>query len=377
MDVSIVVPTFNESENVRELTRRINASMVGTGYSYEIWFIDDSTDSTPEVLWELSEVHPEVRYIHRTTNKGLGTAVVEGFQRAKAKYLVVMDADLQHPPELIPTIIDRLNDGIDVVIPSRFIEGGSDGGLNLFRKFVSWTARTIARVSIHKLRNISDCTGGFFGVRRNVVEGANLDPIGWKILIEVLVKGKYSRVHEIPYGFESRTAGESKMSLREQWNFLRHIVKLVRNSPEDRRFYLFCLVGALGVVVNLLVMTLCVRVFHLHPVGSSVVASLIAMAHNFLWNDRVTWRGTDSVVAWRRVLRFPVFVVISAIGILVTAASVQLFLWLHWSELIGQLWGIVCSTIWNFLANNRWTWREIRAKSSRRVIVTRERTNLL
>ncbi|WP_067937050.1 glycosyltransferase [Alicyclobacillus kakegawensis] len=372
MDLSIVIPTFNEADNILELVRRIEICLGYTGYSYEICFIDDSTDNTPQILAEVAAFHPQVRYVHRTTVRGLGTAVVEGFRRATGENIVVMDADLQHPPELLPKIMQLLGKGTDIVIPSRFVPGGSDGGLNALRKFVSWTARTIARTSIQKLRNISDCTSGFFGLRKCVVEGVDLDPIGWKILIEVLVKGKYARVHEIPYGFESRTAGESKMSLREQWNFLHHIAKLVRQSPEDRRFYLFCGVGALGVIVNMLVMGMCVRVFHLPPVGSSVIASLIAMAHNFLWNDRVTWRDSSSPVMWRRTLKFPIFVLISTIGVLVTAVSVQLFLGFHGDELIGQLCGIICATVWNFKANNRWTWREINTRSSHRVVVTRE-----
>jgi dolichol-phosphate mannosyltransferase len=357
VDVSIVIPTFNERENVSVIANRIDAALqAASTSSYEIWFVDDSTDDTPVVLEELSKRNSHVRYVHRDTDKGLGKAVVEGFQRANGKYFIVMDADLQHPPEILPTVIQRLREGIEIVIPSRFVSGGSDGGLSPIRKFVSWTARTIGRVSIRRLRDISDCTGGFFGVCRNVVVDAELDPIGWKILMEVLVKGDYSTVHEIPYQFVSRNAGESKMSMREQLNYLRHIAKLVRSSPEDGRFYMFCFVGALGVIVNLFVLAVMLHVFHIHPLASSVIASLVAMAHNFLWNDTVTWKGHKHPIWWRRALQFPLFAVVSLVGIAVTALFAQAAIWLHLNEMLGQLIGIVFATGWGFLANNRWTW---------------------
>jgi dolichol-phosphate mannosyltransferase len=357
VDVSIVIPTFNESENVSIITKRIDDALAAASISsYEIWFIDDSVDNTPLVLEELSKQNPHVRYVHRTTDRGLGKAVVEGFQRASGQYLIVMDADLQHPPEVLPIVIQRLTEGIEVVIPSRFVPGGSDGGLSPVRKFISWTARAIGRVSIRRLRDISDCTGGFFGVQRTVVEDTALDPIGWKILMEVLVKGNYTRVHEVPYEFVPRYAGDSKMSMHEQWNYLRHVAKLVRSSPDDRRFYMFCFVGVLGVIVNLVVLSIMLHIFHMHPLASSIVASLVAMGNNFLWNDLVTWKGQGHAVWWRRALKFPLFAVVSGVGIAVTALFAQAALWLHLPEILGQLIGIVVATAWGFLANNKWTW---------------------
>ncbi|MDQ0188218.1 glycosyltransferase family 2 protein [Alicyclobacillus cycloheptanicus] len=357
MHLGIVIPTFNERENVQTITARIADALRGRDLTYEIWFIDDSRDDTPQVLEALSAAHPEVHYVHRKDARGLATAVVEGFARTSAEYLVVMDADLQHPPELLPVIAERLAEGIDIVIPSRFVPGGSDGGLNTFRKLVSWTARTMGRVAIRRLRHISDCTGGYFGLRRSVLAGADLSPIGWKILMEILVKGRYQTVHEVPYQFVDRDAGESKMSLREQWNYVRHIVRLVWSSPEDRRFYLFCFVGGLGMVVNLAVMSLMMYVFHLREVPSSVIASLVAMAHNFLWNDNMTWKGHAHPVKWRRALQIPMFMLISGVSLAITALFVKGFVWLHWSPLAGQLIGIIVATLWSYTANNRWTWK--------------------
>lgn len=357
MKLSIVVPTFNERENVRVVVDRIEEAL-GHRRDYEIWFVDDSRDDTPIILEELTRSHPQVHSIHRENGRGLATAVVEGFHQSVGDYLIVMDADLQHPPELLPTMLERLEAGTDVVIPSRFVPGGSDGGLNGIRKFVSWTARWMGRLAIARIRPISDCTGGYFGLRRDVVEGVELSPVGWKILLEILVKGHYETVHEIPYEFHARDAGESKMSLREQWNYVVHLVRLISSSPEERRFYVYCLVGALGVVVNLVAMSVLMYGLHVHPATlASVLASLIAMFHNFLWNDKVTWRSHAHAVRWKRMMQMPIFVLISLGGIGITALFVRLFVWLHWHELLGQCLGILVSTAWTFTANNRFTWQ--------------------
>ncbi|MDF2940137.1 MAG: hypothetical protein K0R66_779 [Gammaproteobacteria bacterium] len=357
MDLSIIIPTFNERENVRFISQRIKTALGHLAISYEIWFIDDSKDDTPEVLKQLSEADPCIHYVHRDKGRGLGTAVVEGFSKANGQYLIVMDADLQHPPELLPSMIEKLKQGSEIVIPSRFVQGGSDGGLNAFRKLVSWTARMIGQIALKRLRPISDCTGGYFGIDKKVIEQAKLDPIGWKILMEVLVKGRYSKVAEIPYEFVDRNAGESKMSLKEQWNYLKHIGKLVLNSPEDRRFYLFCAVGITGVVVNLLVFALFFYGLKFDPIISSISSSFIAMQNNFIWNDLVTWRGHGATGKRYQLKRFVQFVSVSLVGIGLTALTLKIFLVLGWHELLGQFSGIAIATFWNYFANSRWTWR--------------------
>ncbi|MCL6454068.1 MAG: glycosyltransferase family 2 protein [Alicyclobacillus sp.] len=376
MQLSIIVPTFNERDNVRTVVERIERALNGTTDRYEIWFVDDSRDDTPIILEELAAHHRHVKYIHRENGRGLATAVVEGFSRATGTWLVVMDADLQHPPELLPTILSRLQAGADIVIPSRFVKGGSDGGLSPVRKLISWGARTLGRLAISRIRRISDCTGGYFGLHRAVVEGVELDPIGWKILLEILVKGNYHSVHEIPYEFHARDAGESKMSLHEQWNYIRHLAKLIWNSPDERRFYVFCMVGALGVVVNLVVMSILLYGLHVRPATlASVIASVVAMCHNFLWNDKVTWKEHAHPVRWRRMLQMPIFMAVSAVGIGITALFVRLFVLLGWEELLGQCLGIVVATVWSFTANSRFTWstpKSTETHTKRKVRVTQE-----
>lgn len=227
MQLSIVIPTRNESNNVIALTERI-ADVLSGLTDYEIIFVDDSDDETPMIINSLQWRDNRVRMIHRegVSRNGLAGAVIDGFKAAYGRYLVVMDADLQHPPEMLPNVLWSLQKGVDIVIPSRFIPGGSDGGLNAFRKFVSWSARTLGNLVLPQLRKVTDSTSGFFGINRFVLLGANLSPIGWKILIEILVKCHYKTVVEIPYKFQARHAGDSKMSMREQINYLVHLVKL-------------------------------------------------------------------------------------------------------------------------------------------------------
>jgi dolichol-phosphate mannosyltransferase len=354
MDLTILVPTYNERKNILILVNEIRC-VIGQELQYEILFIDDSTDDTPQVLDTLSKRFSQVRYIHRDNARGLASAVVEGFRFSTGTYIIVMDADLQHPPSLIPLILERLRTA-DIVIPSRFINGGSDGGLNALRKFVSWTARMIGRWSIKRLRNISDCTSGYFGLHRKVIENVKLEPIGWKILMEVLVKGNHRTVHEIPYMFAARSMGESKMSAREQWNYLRHVARLVRSNPEDLRFYSFCIIGFTGVIVNMLALSTLVNIFRVEGMMASVGASMIAMIHNYVLNDKITWKGHKKSEVWQRVLQLSQFMCICSLGILITALAVQGFLSLGRSIYVGQFVGIAAATFWNFSANNQWTW---------------------
>lgn len=373
VDLTIVIPTYNEEKNVLVISEKIRTAMNEQNYDYEIIFVDDSRDHTPAVLEEISQIWPNVRYLHREGRKGLASAVVEGFAIARGDSIIVMDADLQHPPALIPLIVTRLSKA-DVVIPSRFIAGGWDGGLNPLRKLISWAARMIGQLSLSRLRHISDCTGGYFGINRSVIEGVALDPVGWKILIEILVKGRYEKVHEIPYHFEARDAGESKMNIQEQYNYLVHVFRLVRHSPEDRRFYSFCCIGALGVLVNLLVLKLLVTFMAFDELTSSLIATFAALAHNFWLNNSFTWKEYRQPVMWRRVLQFPRFAAISIIGGAITALFASFFVNVGWSIYLGQLTGIMVATFWNYSANNRWTWAKAEGETlcETKLVVTQE-----
>ncbi|HEY9855379.1 MAG TPA: glycosyltransferase family 2 protein [Stenomitos sp.] len=351
--MSIIIPTYNERGNVFVLADRIQRVLVGE--PYELIFVDDSTDDTPAMLAELAHQDAHVRFLHRQDERGLGTAVMRGFEMAKGSLLTVMDADLQHPPEMLPSMVRTLQTGVDLVIPSRFIPGGDDGGLDFFRKLISLTARYMAIGLLKSVRPTTDPTSGFFMFRKAVIEGVTLRPIGWKILIEILARGRYQRVAEIPYAFHARAAGESKMSLQEQWNYVRHLGLLLADSPGDRRFLLFALVGISGVAVNMLVYEGLIRLASQPVTQAGFISALVAMCSNFLLNNRFTWVDSEPGPLG---VRFAKFVATSLVGIGVCVGLLNVLyhqFGLHYR--LANLSGIAVATGWNYLINNLWTWR--------------------
>ncbi len=222
--LSIVVPTYNEKDNINLLVKRIDDAL--EGIDHEIIFVDDSDDDTPKVIERIAKINHHVRFKHRTGKKGLSTAVLTGFAMADGDYLACMDADLQHPPEILYSMYVAMETGGDYCLPSRFIIGGSDGHWNLYRKLVSFTARMYGKLMLRPLRPISDPTGGLFMVRREVMEDAHMKPIGWKILVEALSTTHYTRIIEIPYTFSKRYRGETKINMTVTLQYLKHCLSL-------------------------------------------------------------------------------------------------------------------------------------------------------
>ncbi|NLG02352.1 MAG: polyprenol monophosphomannose synthase [Clostridia bacterium] len=232
--LSIVVPTFNEAENVGNLLNQVDYAL--KNIDYEIIFVDDSKDQTPDVIRGLMKENSRVRLEHRTDETGLATAVLKGFSLATGDYIAVMDADLQHPPKILRSMYYVLETGVDFCVPSRFIPGGSDGGLGLYRKIVSGVARYIGKILLPCLHKITDPTSGLFMFRREVIANdCKLEPIGWKILIEVLALGTYQSVVEIPYKFQARPAGESKLSSKVTIEYLKQVFSLMKRGKKQRQ----------------------------------------------------------------------------------------------------------------------------------------------
>ncbi len=249
-NASIIVPTYREAENLRPLVERAFAALRAADITAEMIIVDDnSRDGTEDVVAALSAEYP-VRLIVRRKERGLSSAVLAGFQEAQYGRLVVMDADLQHPPEVIPVLIRRFDEGdFDFVIGTRY---GGGGGIAedwpFHRRIVSRTATLLAR----PLVPLSDPMSGFFALRRERWEGAApLDPIGYKIALELYVKGRCTRPAEVPICFAARTAGISKLSAAEQMRYLRHLGRLYRfKYPRLFRLVVGCvLVGLIAAIV--------------------------------------------------------------------------------------------------------------------------------
>lgn len=232
--LSVVVPTYNEAENAAPLVQRVTTALAGI--DFELIVIDDSTDGTERVLEDLARVEPRLRVVHRAGRRGLATAVTEGIGLAKGDVVCVLDADLQHPPEALPALPEALEQtGADLAIASRYVPGGSYA-FGVGRRIVSRVATILAWTLLGRARSVSDPLSGFFAFRRTVVDGVPLRPMGFKILLEILVRGRVARVVEVPYRFEARGAGESKLTLAQNLAYLRHLLTLstVRASSVQR-----------------------------------------------------------------------------------------------------------------------------------------------
>ncbi|HWO43307.1 MAG TPA: polyprenol monophosphomannose synthase [Candidatus Eisenbacteria bacterium] len=226
--VSIVVPTYHEVENIRPLVRRINAALAALERPYEVIIVDDdSRDGIDRVARELTGAEFPVRLITRVGERGLGTAVLRGFAQARGETLVCMDADLSHPPEAIPTMLRCLAEpGVDFVLGSRYVFGGStDEHWGVWSRIQSRFATLLAR----PFTSVKDPMSGFFAISRGAYERAqHLNPIGYKIALELIVKCRCSAVKEIPIHFAKRQFGQSKLGMAERWRYVRHLGRLLR-----------------------------------------------------------------------------------------------------------------------------------------------------
>lgn len=232
--VSLVVPTYNERENVRAVVDRCSTALAG--YDFEIVVVDDdSPDRTWQVVRNEYEREDRVRVVRREEKLGLATAISRGFREASAEFCAVIDADLQHPPEKLPALIDAFDADVDVVIGSRYTTGGAIEDWPWTRRLVSRGASGIAKLGLPTTREIADPLSGFFAARREILDGVSLSPVGYKILLEVLVKCEYDRVVEVPYVFKERNRGESKLTAREYLEFLRHVGTLRAARAGDTR----------------------------------------------------------------------------------------------------------------------------------------------
>lgn len=289
--LSVVVPTRNEEQNVQALTERIVEDL--DGINYEIVFVDDSTDRTPDIIGKLMVTHKNIRLIHRRGEEqkgGLATAVVQGFKKAEGRYICRLDGDGQHPPEAIVRLLQKVKetDG-DIVIASRNIQGSSDVGLDgLVRKFISLGSRWLAQIIFSETRRISDL-GELYLFKREVIEGIDLYPGSFKMILSLLVQGHWKTVAEIPYAFQKRHSGKSKASFKQGLNYLRHILQLLWRVPHSGRFWKFGLVGGVVALVGIGLLYVFVDILSIEKNVAYFAQAVVSLQLNFNLNDRFTW----------------------------------------------------------------------------------------
>ncbi len=293
--LSVIIPTYCEAENLPELISRIDAAVREAGIETEILVVDDnSPDETPAVCAELAEQFP-LRLIVRKTERGLASAVIAGMNAASGEVLLCMDADLSHPPEKVPELYAALQNGNDLDCPADFVMGsryvnggGTDEDWGLFRllnsKVATWLARPLTRVS--------DPMAGFFAIKQSTFARAEpLDPVGFKIALELIVKCRCQHVAEVPIQFHDRKHGESKLSLKEQINYLRHLSRLYAHQWKTAAsFVLFGCVGLTGFGIDVLLFLLLMQWVSVGIAAGVAIGG--AMTWNYVLNRQVTFRNT-------------------------------------------------------------------------------------
>lgn len=356
--LSIVVPTYREADNILPLVGRIRAALE-PAIDYEIVFVDDnSRDGIDARVEEVNRAGARARLIVRTTERGLSSAVLRGFREARGDVLLCMDADMSHPPEAIPQMFQQLQDQqADLVVGSRYVPGGSvEQGWGFYRWLNSQVALWLAR----PLSKVRDNGAGFFMLPRRVFEqGRDLNPIGYKMLIEISVKCPCRKVIELPIHFSDRKFGQSKLSTREQLLYLLHLKRLYDYKfGRASRFVQFCAVGISGIFVNLAVFAL------LQHAGISqkiayAIAIWVSLTWNFIPNRYLTFDLTAHHPILPQYLRF----VLTCLTGSVVNWSVATILsshspWFSGHVYLAALVGIGCGTMFNFLSSCFWVFKQ-------------------
>ena len=373
--LSIVVPTYNESQNIVKMLDSI-AETLSPYATAEIIVVDDnSPDGTAEIaslhaknISNKKKLHVEI--IRRDGKFGLSSAIIEGVQFATGELLVVMDGDLSHPPQVIPSIIEALRDSnCDIVVASRYIKGGSIIGWPFKRRLMSKGATKIAQYGLGI--EVKDPVSGFFAFRRDIIDGIKFDAIGYKMLLEILVKTKGARVKEVPYTFINRSTGASKLDVEVMFDYLRAIMRLYRYGKSIRqkerrtsvrflskagRFYT---VGASGLLVNyiasLLFNMLAPNVWYLY---STFIGIVISMISNFFLNK--LWTFEDRKLNVKETgIQFGMFVGFSWLGAIIQLILVYALVENYNMEYPSSLiLAVAAASVGNFLLNKKWTFKE-------------------
>lgn len=355
-EVSIVIPTFNESANVGELVDNVAAAL--SGVEWEAIFVDDdSPDGTSRVLRRLAQTQPRVRCIRRIGRRGLSSACVEGMLSSSSPFIAVMDADLQHDPAILRDMLAVLRNGeADIVIGSRYVQGGSVGNWQRRRLQMSRLATHLAGL-VTKAK-VLDPMSGFFMLRQPVIERSapHLSALGFKILLDILASAPAgTRIREVPIAFGRRHAGESKLSSNVAWEFLLLLADKLIGRYVPVRFLAYAATGGVGVLVHFLVLTIVYRHIHADFIQAQIAATVVAIVFNYSVNNVLTYADyTLRGVAWFKGLLS--FALICSVGA-VANVGVATYLFGHdttWP--LAALAGVVLGVVWNYAVSARYTW---------------------
>jgi dolichol-phosphate mannosyltransferase len=357
-ELSVVVPTFNERDNVTVLYRRLDATL--KDIAWEVVFVDDnSPDGTWEVVRGLARQDPRVRCIRRVGRRGLSGACIEGILASSAPYAAVIDADLQHDETQLPRMVGLLQRGeAELVVGSRYIEGGSADSFNKGRAGVSALATEVAKRVLSV--EIADPMSGFFMIRRDRFEqlAPQLSTQGFKILLDIVAtaQGKL-RTIEVPFTFGSRQHGESKLDSMVALDFLGLVLAKLTHDVVSLRFLLFAMVGSIGLVVHLTALFIALEAFNWPFPEAQACGAVVAMTSNFILNNFLTYR--DQRLKGFAILRgLLLFYLVCSVGLF---ANVGVAFSVYDQEPIWWLAGAagaLMGVVWNYAMSGLFVWRK-------------------
>lgn len=354
--IEVIVPTYREAANLPALLARLLETFDRSGLDASVLIVDDdSQDGTEQALRPFlaaGRVHLHVRRGER----GLSTAVLEGLRRSQARVIVVCDADLSHPPETIPELVAPILAGdAEMTIGSRYISGGQDVGRGFWRLAASRISCWLAR----PLTPVQDAVSGFFAVSREIVDREKLDPLGFKIGLEIFVRCRVEKYREIPIRFVDRITGKSKLGSREVIAYLRHLLRLAEfRRPEWVQFVRFGLVGTLGFLCDSLLFFLGYRLLGLHYLAAQAASFAGAATHNFLWHRHWTFpRGREARAMFQYISFLAVALAALGLRTVLMAWLVEKF---GWSPYGAFVLGVVVLMAVNFVGSRHLVFRGVR-----------------
>ena len=354
--LSIVVPTFNELHNIRELLSRLEATLGMSGW--EIVFVDDdSPDGTANEARHIAQADPRVHCLHRVGRRGLASACIEGMLATAAPTIAVMDADLQHDETILPKMLAEIEQsGVDLVIGTRYAAGGSTGNWNGSRKAMSQLATRMSRTILRQ--RVSDPMSGFFMLKREVLDSTvhNLSGLGFKILLDILATIRQPlRIAEVPYSFRNRFAGESKLDEMVIWEYGMLLADKVIGRYVPVRFLTFSIVGGVGIFVHIAILSLALKGFELSFTIAQSVAASITMICNFALNNLLTYRD-KRLSGWAWFTGLLSFMIACSVGALANVGIATYLFGNRTQWIVAALAGVLVGSVWNYAVTQIYTW---------------------
>jgi len=373
--VSIIIPTYNESENIIKVLKSIDEH-IPEDIATEALIVDDnSPDGTGKIVENYingtrNKPGYTIEVIHRKTKSGLSSAILDGIQHSTGETVVIMDSDFSHPPKIIPQLVEEITTSkCDIVIASRFVPGGAINGWSTKRKLISKTAKGIAKAGLGV--NESDPMSGFFAFKRKILDGIKFDAIGYKMLLEILVKTKGAKVKEIPYTFTDRTRGSSKLDSSTMLDYVKSVWRLYRYGHTAKvsdtrtsihfiskagRFYT---VGASGLLVNYIISLLFADViidfWYIH---ATIIGIIVSMSSNFILNKMWTFEDRN-FEAKKTLAQYGKFVGFSSLGALIQLGMVYILVDNYqFVYSLALILAVIIAASSNFVLNKKWTFKE-------------------